>query len=108
MLQVDRLKGKPIWVFHSADDVIFPVSCSDRLVKTLRVRARLVQAEMSWTRLTGVLKLQDADSTEGVVKYTRFDKDQEGFTGNVRGHSTGVTASKTAEVYDWLLQIRPK
>ena len=33
---IDRLKDVPIWVFHSRDDVIFPVACSDRLVAALR------------------------------------------------------------------------
>ena len=35
-LALQRLKNMPIWMFHSADDVIFPVSCSDRLVASLR------------------------------------------------------------------------
>jgi hypothetical protein len=51
---------------------------------------------------------QAADSTPDLVKYTRFDEDQEGFTGDVRGHSTGITASKTPDVYTWLLNIKPK
>jgi hypothetical protein len=51
---------------------------------------------------------QAADSTPDLVKYTRFDKDQEGFTGDVRGHSTGITASKTPSVYTWLLDIKPR
>ena len=33
---------------------------------------------------------------------------QEGFTGDVRGHSTGITASKDPEVYAWLLGIHPR
>lgn len=78
---VDQLHDKPVWVFHSADDVIFSVSNSDRLVSTLR----------------------DAAAQPSVVRYSRFDADQEGFTGTVRGHSTGVTASKRNDVYEWLL-----
>lgn len=80
-LATQRLKGVPIWVFHSADDVIFSVANSDRLVNSLR-------------QLGG-------DS----VRYSRYDSDQEGFTGRVRGHSTGITASKDAEVYRWLLSV---
>ena len=83
-LALDRLKGKPIWVFHSADDVIFPVACSDRLVESLR-------------------KVNDEAEGSDLIRYSRFDSDQEGFTGRVRGHSTGITASKRADVYDWLL-----
>lgn len=30
---------------------------------------------------------------------------QEGFTGSVRGHSTGITASRTPEVFKWLLEL---
>lgn len=34
-------------------------------------------------------------------------RDQEGFTGRVQGHSTGITASRSAEVYEWLLAQPP-
>ncbi|CAJ1422514.1 unnamed protein product [Effrenium voratum] len=81
-LACQRLKEIPVWVFHSADDAIFPVACSDKLVRRLR----------------------EVNSRD-VVRYTRFDQDQEGFTGSVRGHSTGITAAKTAEVYRWLLSL---
>ena len=82
-LAIERLKDIPIWVFHSKDDVIFPVTCSDRLVTSL----------------------QKANSDKSIVKYTRFDQDQEGFTGSVRGHSTGITATRTPDVYQWILAI---
>ena len=85
-LAVQRLSGVPLWVFHSADDVIFPVASSDRLVRSLR------QASAS-------------AGGRDVVRYTRFERDQEGFTGRVRGHSTGITASKDPEVYKWLLSL---
>lgn len=81
----ERLKGIPLWVFHSVDDVIFPVRCSDRLVETLRNVNN------------------DGGEEGGLVRYSRFEKDQEGFTGPVRGHSTGITASRMAEVYSWML-----
>lgn len=90
---VRRLTGIPLWVFHSADDVIFPVRCSDRLVRNLRDAAATVSAA--------------GDDVGDVVKYTRYDRDQEGFTGDVRGHSTGITASKTPQVYEWLLSLPP-
>mmetsp|Transcript_25677 Transcript_25677/g.85705 ORF Transcript_25677/g.85705 Transcript_25677/m.85705 type:complete len:390 (-) Transcript_25677:272-1441(-) len=81
-LAAERLKDLPIWVFHSADDVIFRVSCSDKLVKTLRTV-----------------------NSRDVVRYTRYDRDQEGFTGAVRGHSTGITASRQPDIYSWMLSI---
>jgi len=81
-LAAQRLRDIPIWMFHSADDVIFPVKCSDKLVKTLR-----------------------SAGSQDVVRYTRYEKDQEGFTGSVRGHSTGITASRQPEIYTWMLSI---
>ena len=83
-LALERLKGLPFWIFHSADDVIFPVACSDRLVESLR-------------------KVNDEAEGSDLIRYSRFDSDQEGFTGRVRGHSTGITASKRTDVYDWML-----
>lgn len=82
-LALKRLVGIPFWVFHSADDVIFPVACSDRLVESLR-------------RLP---------CHKDKIRYTRYAQDQEGFTGSVRGHSTGITASKETGIYQWMLSI---
>jgi predicted peptidase len=82
-LALERLKNIPMWIFHSADDVIFPVSYSDQLVKSLR----------------------SVSTTPDLIRYTRYESDQEGFTGNVRGHSVGITASKSADIYTWMLNI---
>ena len=82
---VARLGGVPLWVVHAADDAIFPVACSDRLVASLRAAPGAGAA--------------------GAVRYTRYDSDQEGFVGNVRGHSTGITASRTGEIWEWLLGV---
>jgi len=65
--------------------VIFPVACSDQLVRDLR-----------------------ADNTAGnmnIIRYSRFDQDQEGFKGSVKGHSTGITASKDKNIYTFLLSL---
>jgi predicted peptidase len=80
-LAAERLRNVPLWVFHSADDVIFDVANGDRLVRTVR------------------------EAGNERVRYTRFECDQEGFTGRVRGHSTGITASKDPAVYEWLLSL---
>lgn len=80
---VERLRHVPTWVFHSQDDAIFSVANSDRLVRSLR------------------------QAGNERVRYSRFERDQEGFTGRVRGHSTGITASKDPEVYRWLLSLGP-
>ena len=82
-LALERLRDLPIWVFHSADDVIFSVANSDRLVSSLR----------------------RVSSRPNVVRYTRFERDQEGFTGAIRGHSTGITASKMPKLYEWFLSV---
>ena len=65
--------------------VIFPVAAADRLVDALTA----------------------ANNGTDVVRYTRYERDQEGFTGSVRGHSTGITASKNPETYTWLLDSPP-
>jgi predicted peptidase len=85
-LALQRLDGVPFWVFHSADDVIFPVACSDRFVASLR-------------------GLEGSNKGPNRVRYTRYAEDQEGFTGSVRGHSTGITASKLPDIYTWMLSI---
>lgn len=79
---LQRLKNIPVWVFHSADDVIFPVRYSERLVDSLR-------------------SVNELD----VVRFNRYDSDPEGLTGSVRGHSMGITASKLPEVYEWMLSL---
>jgi predicted peptidase len=80
---LERLEGLPMWIFHSVDDVIFPVSCSDKLFQSLN----------------------RINTKREIVRYSRFGKDPEGFTGQVKGHSTGITASKDPEVYKWLLTL---
>jgi len=83
VLALDRLRGIPLWAFHSADDVIFNVRCSDNLVRSLR----------------------NVNDDSSIIRYSRFDSDQEGFTGSVRGHSTGITASKLPDLYMWMLSL---
>ena len=80
-LAAERLRNVPLWVFHSCDDVIFDVANSDRLVRSVK------------------------QAGNERVRYSRFERDQEGFTGRVRGHSTGITASKDPAVYRWLLSL---
>ena len=90
--------------------VIFPVSCSDRLVAALHAAEAgrgVGNAGDAGVRSAAVSGDGAKDSFEW-LRYTRFDEDQEGFTGSVKGHSTGITASKSAEIYRWLLQAPPK
>lgn len=43
-----------------------------------------------------------------IIRYTRFDKDPQGFQSNspFRGHMVGITASKEKDVYEWLLALK--
>jgi predicted peptidase len=86
-LAIERLTGIPLWVFHSQDDVIYSIKYSDRLVQTLKQANNKEQ------------------QNPPMIKYTRYEQDPEGFTGAVKGHSTGIAASKLSEVYQWLLSI---
>lgn len=86
---ISRLANLPLWVFHSADDVVFDVRNSDRLVQQLRS----VSAEGKDSAL--------------LVKYSRYSDDPERLPKRVRGHSMGITASKTVQVYKWMMQVPP-
>lgn len=78
-----RLADIPVWVHHSADDAIFDVANSDRLVATLR----------------------RVGTKKSLVRYTRYDTDPENVTGSARGHTCGITASKDSAVCEWLLGV---
>jgi len=84
---IERLSNLPLWVFHSQDDVIFDAQNSDRLVRQLR---SVNQAR---------------DSTINFVRYSRYEHDPENLPPRVRGHSMGITASKSSELFDWLLDV---
>ena len=58
-LALERLKNVYFWIFHSADDVIFPVRYGDQLAASLR-----------------------SVSAPVLVRYTRYDSDQERFDGD--------------------------
>jgi len=82
---LERLRDLPIWVFHSADDVIFSVAYSDRLVDSLR-------------------SVESVASDKAIVRYTRYGYDPEGCTGSVRGHCSGIAASKDPALYKWMIE----
>jgi len=77
-----KLRGIPTWFFHSVDDGILPVEGTDSLVASL-------------VKTNGPVG----------IRYTRYEQDQEGFTGFLKGHSVGITASKQPEIYRWLLSL---
>ena len=80
---LERLSNIPMWIFHSADNVIFDVGNSDRLVQQLKSK------------------------NSSVIRYARFDRDPENLPMRVRGHSMGITASKLPDVYEWMLTLPP-
>lgn len=98
---IQRLSDIPMWIFHSADDVIFNVQNSDRLVQQLRRQEQEVGQR--------VLLQQDSSSSSSssIIRYSRYDTDPEQLPSRIRGHSMGITASKSSQVYDWMLQLPP-
>ena len=85
---LERLSDLPIWVFHSQDDVIFDVQNSDRLVQQLKI----------------VNNIKGGKSDTSIIKYSRYGRDPENLPSRVKGHSMGITASKSSEIYDWMIQ----
>jgi len=86
-------------VFHSRDDVIFDVSNSDRLV---------AQLDRTNRDRSGSLAARDGGDnkqTNDIIRYSRFESDPENLPKRIRGHSMGITASKSPELYNWLLDV---
>jgi predicted peptidase len=89
---LERLANLPIWVFHSSDDVIFDVGNSDRLVQQLE-KVNGIKGGRSTT-----------NASSSIIKYSRYNSDPENLPPRVKGHSMGITASKSAELYDWMMR----
>ena len=92
---LQRLKGIGVWVWHSADDVIFDVGNSDRLVAALRETNEVSTVSSRGGEL---------------VRYTRYDKDPLPAWGIAvdpasKGHTMGYAASRSPELYQWLLSL---
>lgn len=85
---LDRLSNLPIWVFHSKDDVIFDVRNSDRLVQ----------------QLENANGIADGRTSTSIIKYSRYNNDPENLPPRVKGHSMGITASKSDELYEWIMR----
>lgn len=90
-MAMERLLGIPIWAFHSKGDDIYDIQCSDRLVSSL----------LSYDGGLDVFAVGD------IVKYTKLlpsanDKIESGRE-HVRAASV---ASRSAEVYSWLLSLK--
>jgi predicted esterase len=89
-LALERLYGIPIWVFHSKGDDVYDIRYSNQLVDSL-------------VSYHGGNDIFDMRST---VKYTKLipEKNGVGETGLEHARSA-VVASKSSEVYDWLLSL---
>jgi predicted peptidase len=85
---LDLLANLPIWVFHSSDDVLFDVHNSDRLVQQLE-------------NVNGIKG--GTTNASSIIKYSRYNSDPENLPPRVKGHSMGITASKSTELYDWMM-----
>ncbi|OEU20883.1 hypothetical protein FRACYDRAFT_181115 [Fragilariopsis cylindrus CCMP1102] len=89
---LQRLSNLPIWVFHSQDDVIFDVHNSDRLVQQLE----MVNNNNNINN--------DNNNDKHIVQYSRYNRDPENLPARAKGHSMGITASKSSDLYDWMIQ----
>jgi hypothetical protein len=106
-LALQRLRGIPMWVFHSKDDRIFSVDYSDKLVQALKQVNLLHQHDHRPPPNEEGYAKEEEDESRKIIRYSRFETDPENFSGAVRGHTTGITASKDPHVYQWLLSLSP-
>ena len=92
-MAVERLEGIPIWVFHSKGDDIYDIKCSNQLVE------RLIAYE-------GGL---DVFAVGDIVKYTKLiPPTQPNSAGDGKGREhvrAALVASKSSDVYSWLLSL---
>lgn len=106
-MALQRLRGVGFWVFHSADDVIFDVGNSDRLVAALQ---RTNSNNSSNNKGNNKPPDDSTKEKENLIRYTRFDKDPLPRTGilvapSLRGHTMGIVAAQSADLHQWLLSL---
>ncbi len=89
-LALERLYGIPIWVFHSKGDDVYDIRYSNQFVDSL----------VSYHGGNDIFDMRNT------VKYTKLipEKNGVGETGLEHARSA-VVASKSSEVYDWLLSL---
>ena len=94
-MALQRLQGVGFWVWHAADDVIFDVANSDRLVAALR----------------DTNEIASADDDDLLMRYTRFETDPlprlmgVRVDPSMRGHTMGIVASQSPDLYKWMLSL---
>lgn len=94
-MAIERLQGIPIWVFHSKDDDVYDIQCSNQLVESLLTYEGAV----------------DVFGTGDIIKYTKLLPQQQnnnsGKGNNGYEHvRAALVASKNKEVYEWLLSLK--
>ena len=95
---IERLQGIPIWIFHSTNDDVYDIKCSNQLVENLLTFEG-----------QGAL---DAFSAGDIIKFTKLlpnDKNDNSIN-NAKGEGyehvrSALVASKSSEVYSWLLSL---
>ena len=89
-LALERLRGVPMWVFHSTEDDVYSIECSKRLIENLVTN---YQGE------TDVFDVRD------IVKFTKLKPPIEGSSDLGREHiRSALIASQSSEVFIWLLR----
>ena len=94
---IERLQGIPIWIFHSPNDDVYDIKCSNQLVESLLTFEG-----------QGAL---DAFSAGDSIKFTKLlpnDKNDSMNNAKWEGYEhvrSALIASKSSEVYSWLLSL---
>ncbi|KAL7535504.1 hypothetical protein ACHAXR_006528 [Thalassiosira sp. AJA248-18] len=97
-LAVEKLQGIPMWVFHSQGDDIYDIRCSNQLVDSLLT-------------YEGGLDVFDVGN---IIKYTKLIPQQSNNSNSGDGKGVAgrehvraaLAASKSDEVYSWLLSLQ--
>lgn len=92
---IERLQGIPIWIFHSTNDDVYDIKCSNQLVESLLT-------------FEGQSSL-DAFSAGDIIKITKLLPNDNRIN-NAKGEGyehvrSALVASKSSEVYSWLLSL---
>jgi len=94
---IERLQGIPLWIFHSTKDDVYDIKCSNQLVESLLTFEG-----------QGAL---DAFSAGDSIKFTKLlpnDKNESMNNDKGEGYEhvrSALVASKSSEVYSWLLSL---
>ena len=92
-LALERLRGVPMWVFHSTEDDVYSIECSKRLIENL---------------ITNYQGDTDVFDVREIVKFTKLkplERTNDGSSDLGREHiRSALIASRSSEVFEWLLR----